>query len=66
MVVTIIRTLVTVLEAAVSVTAKVGTIRATIVLNVVKMSIFGHSALLKCKIRRETPNGYSRGASSNR
>ena len=61
-----IGTLVSVLEAAVLVAAMVGEIRATIVLNVVKVGIFGHSALPKCKIKRETPNGYSRGARSNR
>ena len=49
MFVTIIGALVTVLEAAVIVSAKVGEIRSTIVLNVVNVAIFGCSALVKCK-----------------
>ena len=65
-VVTIIGTLVTVLEAAVIVAAMVGEIRAAIVSNVVKVGISAHNALPQCKTRRETPNGYSRGARSNR
>ncbi len=60
-VVTIIGTLVTVLEAAVIVATMVGEIRAAIVSNVVKVGISDHSALPQCKTRRETPNGYSRG-----